>query len=133
MRYQGSFGVPGRGTPPAPSMLVWAKGCTTTGLVEGTAPMPLYQRLPTPRASIGFFLNAIAFLAVVAMLASYPVLRYGVWQAAITYLSSLGGVSSPLLHGRTDVVTNADLIRRYAPDHLELMVARRSRTSQRPR
>jgi len=104
-------------------MLVWAKGCTTTGLVEGTAPMPLYQRLPTPRASIGFFLNAIAFLAVVAMLASYPVLRYGVWQAAITYLSSLGGVSSPLLHGRTDVVTNADLIRRYAPDHLELMVA----------
>jgi len=85
--------------------------------------MPLYQNLPMPKASIGFLVYAVTLLGVVALLATYPVLRYGVWQTAITYYSRLGWVSSPLLHGRSDVVTNADLIRRYTPDHLELMVA----------
>ncbi|HSJ52622.1 MAG TPA: hypothetical protein VLC52_02660 [Anaerolineae bacterium] len=107
----------------APSCIKWAPGFTTTGLNEGAAQTPFYQSLPIPKASIGYLVCMIVLAAVVAFLAIYPALRYDVWQAGITYYSGVGTVTPPLLHGRSDVVTNAESIRRFAPQHLELMVA----------
>ena len=50
-------------------------------------------------------------------------LRYGLWQAGMTYYSGFGRVHHPLLHGRNDVAANIESIQRSAPRHLELMVA----------
>lgn len=46
---------------------------------------------------------------------------YGLWQWGISSLSSLGPISP--IHGRIEVLTHADTIRRWAPDDLELIVA----------
>jgi hypothetical protein len=48
-------------------------------------------------------------------------LTYGLWQWSISSLSGLGPISP--IHGRREVLTHADDIRRWAPDELELMVA----------
>jgi RHS repeat-associated protein len=50
-------------------------------------------------------------------------LRYGIWQAGMTYYSGYGRVPHPLLHGRNDAAANTASIKRSAPRHLELMVA----------
>lgn len=46
---------------------------------------------------------------------------FELWQRGISYLSALGPLSP--VHGRNDVVTNADQIELWAPDDLELLVA----------
>lgn len=50
-----------------------------------------------------------------------PTGTYLLWQDGITYSSALGPAA--LIHGREDVLANAEAIRKWAPADLELLVA----------